>query len=490
MKMSLPLSPLWVSLLLAASLSFGLGCSDDVDGGQNAGEHCRDFEIWNPLRELCEPRGTQGDVGGHNGQTPVDAGYDAGYDTSITIPSCQGFDCVPVQCPPGDPRTSISGVVTIPSGELVLPDVSVYIPTRELDPIFDGASCERCENQLSGAPLVETRTNVRGEFRLVNVPVGQDIPLVVQIGKWRRQVVVPEVLPCVDNPITDHNQTRLPRHRGEGDMPRIAVTTGGWDAMECLLRKIGISASEMTHPDDDGRINFYAGRDGTNRFHDSLHGGVSFPTSMGWWNDVDNLLEYDIVLHSCEGESHPGDKPTEARDALYEFTQLGGRVFLSHWHNIWLQHGPADFQSVANWESSILSGTGTGYIDDSFAKGELLREWMYQTGTQPQGQMPIADRRGTIQSINTALAQRWIWLNHGGMERVQYFSFNSPVGAEEEDECGRVVFSDIHVAAGDTSSPNTPFPTGCTSQGLTPQEKVLVYMFFDLSNCIVPDGKK
>jgi hypothetical protein len=39
---------------------------------------------------------------------------------------------------------------------------------------------------------------VRGRFRIDNVPVGKDVPLVVQVGKWRRQVMLPEVLPCQD----------------------------------------------------------------------------------------------------------------------------------------------------------------------------------------------------------------------------------------------------------------------------------------------------
>jgi len=48
---------------------------------------------------------------------------------------------------------------------------------------------------------------------------------------------------------------------------------------------------------------------------------------------------------------------------------------------------------------------------------------------------------------------------------------------------GKVMFADIHVD-GSTSTVGSPYPSGCATGTLSPQEKALAYMFFDLASCV------
>ncbi|MBK7402707.1 MAG: hypothetical protein IPJ34_42385 [Myxococcales bacterium] len=53
----------------------------------------------------------------------------------------------------------------------------------------------------------------QGKFTLKNVPAGSDILLlVIQLGKWRRQVKIPSVKACVDNPHRSLTSPALPRN--------------------------------------------------------------------------------------------------------------------------------------------------------------------------------------------------------------------------------------------------------------------------------------
>src|SRR5688572_10675854 len=63
-------------------------------------------------------------------------------------PQCQGLECQQVTCD-GAVTTTVTGVVYEPAGKIPLYNVVVYVPNAPLDPIPEGASCDKCGSTLS-----------------------------------------------------------------------------------------------------------------------------------------------------------------------------------------------------------------------------------------------------------------------------------------------------------------------------------------------------
>ncbi len=420
---------------------------------------------------------------------------------------CVGLECQIVDCEGmGMPATTISGTVYAPNGTLPLYGINVYVPNVPLAAPPDGAVCDRCEDALAGYPLSLTTTDENGNFSMRNVPAGADIPVYISSGKWRREIRISNVAQCTDTPL-QAEQTRLPKNASEGFMPRIAISTGTADALECLVRKLGIDDAEMGTDGDNRRLHLYANVDaggvGADSFRAGFPGGSGdFADSMTLWSSVDKMKTYDILILSCEGAQYPATKPQSAMDALKAYADFGGRVFISHWHNIWIEgstqgggnQAPAVWSGpngVATWNnSSTTFSSPPDRIDEqSNPKGESFATWMLNVGGSPQGMrgvIPIEANTGkqTCSAVDPNKAERWVYWPQNGMEYPQMFQFTTPQEAQPNDRCGKVVFSDMHVSGDSDSNPGTPFPGDCASSALTPQEKALAFMFFDIASCV------
>jgi hypothetical protein len=472
---------------LGLLVSIAPGCGDDgdaaPDGGAGDGSACVGF--------AC-PEGDSG-----------------------AKPGCVGLECQQLPCEGGG-KTTVTGIVYDPAGKVPVYNATVYVPNAPLAEIPDGASaCDRCDAAVSGKPIAITATDTSGRFALENVPVAEKVPLVIQIGKWRRQIEIPNVARCAETPL-DASVTRLPKNRTEGHIPRIALTTGGADPLQCLLRKIGVEDSEFGLAGSDARIHLYAGggftqgtaKPASSKFGAALNGGASFGSAETFWSDTANLRRYDVVLLSCEGdenEATPGAaKPAPAKQALYDYAKSGGRVFASHYHEVWLRKSPDSLvQSIATWADpekpppAVPANPATtavnADISASFPKAVAMKEWLTNQGALSGGKLPIFDARHNVDAVS-ASGLDWISApnpNAGNGPAVQYMSFNTPIGAAEDAVCGRVVFSNLHVGAGSqagvSDDPQAPFPDGCQTVDLSAQQKALEFMLFDLSSCVQKD---
>jgi hypothetical protein len=483
-----------LALAFAASAAPGCGSDDpgaDPDGG-TGGDACVGFGCTDP---------PPGDGGGEE--------------------QCVGPLCAKrVVCDGPDPKaTALSGVVYDPAGKTPIYNATVYVPgiPSEIAAIDQGASCDRCDGKLSGSPMPGSvvTTDTQGRFTIKDVPVEDGLDVVVQLGKWRRQIKIPAVARCA-NTAVDATLTHLPKNRSEGDIPRIAITTGGADPLQCLLRKIGLDDAEFGVAGSDARVHLYKGGGvdaltASNQFE----GGDTFPAANDLWSTKAELKKYDVVLLSCEGDTNEAHtdavKNPAAKAALYDYAKEGGRIFASHYHHVWFSatDAPADVQGVAKWapnpplrdrqppaQGDPATTKVLGDISTAFPKAKSMSEWLGHQQALESGKLPIYDARHNADGVN-ASGLSWITVPNPNVAAaptaVQYMSFNTPVGAADDQVCGRVMYSNLHVASGQQGgtqdSAQDPFPTGCKTTDLTAQQKALIFMLFDLSSCVQKDDK-
>jgi hypothetical protein len=415
----------------------------------------------------------------------TNAGYDGADGGVAFTPAFSGpasVACTNLQCRQqacsGSAKTTVSGTVFDPAGKNPLYNVIVYVPNAPLEPQKEGATCARCGSVLSGQPIVTALTDTHGHFVLENVPAGKDVPVVVQIGKWRRQISLPVVYACEDNTFIDPETFRLPRSRAEGEMPHIALSTG-CDPMECLLRKVGIDDAEFTAGDGDGHVHLYRGAGGG--------GSIGSSSAYDFWTDEAKLSKYDVVINACECK--PYARGATAYAAMSGFLDKGGRFFGSHYHYNWFTDVPSETDDAVDWTPGGQCNIGPNFVDDTFPKGKALAEWLMVTGaSQTYGQLPLSCAPLDVGRTKNKLATGWIY--DGPTQAPSYVSFNTPIdAADPADQCGRAVFADLHVMQEDHGDvAGLLFPNGCHTTDLSPQEKALEFMFFDLSSCVLDDS--
>jgi hypothetical protein len=529
------------------------------------------FQCGTPEEEPCVPVG--------------DSCEELGYECGLAVNNCgQVFDCslagltcnafqtcsgapaecvgsVPVgctvcedvpTCAAGSP-TRVTGRVITPgrsdadSGNQVgVPNAFVYIlrntSVASLPPIGTGVpagqeSCDRCADQDLGPILASAVTDGTGAFTLSGtIPIDEDFLLVTKVGKFRRAVthhLAPSAA-CTTSTLTTtmpNNPTRLPRTRTDApagltaavNLPKVAVSTGRIDAMECVLFKIGIAQTEFGNFGSAGRVHVYRGGTASNSQSGARIDG-STPFDQDLYGSLSRLESYDMVVADCEGQSWDSGftqrgtattntTPQSNGDKVRNYINRGGRMFASHLSFSWLhQNGTqtyaagtaatTGFGPVATWDTNSgnnldTAGTGVISVGRTLASPRIANftDWMVNEGVTTASATPafsfaVTDPRSMAQSLGTS-SEEFVFRS-GGNGRVQQFSFNAPYAAPEEASCGKVAYSGFHVAAtGGGTSPfsSATFPDHCTNAlanngVLTNQEKVLLYMLFDLGACV------
>ena len=422
-------------------------------------------------------------------------------------PACNpagGLQCqVNYDCPDGG-HTTLRGVVYDPAGRTPLYNAAVYVPRHPaaLAPIATGTSlCTSCEAPISDYVTIAA-TDASGSFTLLDVPSGGAIPLVVQVGKWRRMATVTTVQGCAETDVPAE-LTRLPRNQTEGDMPQMALLTGGCDNVACFLRSIGVDAAEFGAPHAGGRVDVYQGL-GASGPAAPLSGataGDCTTSACPLWSSEGSLAAYDAVLLGCECAENDQTKPAAAMQALHDWLGHGGLVFATHSQATWFKNGPADFQAVASWVDGPASGAaGPFAVDATTEKGMAFLQWLTDVGAAAGNGTVSLDPVDVSTSVTSVSGASFEWIDDTSTApedgsplsgNVKAFSFETPLASAPTAICGRAYFTDVHPGGGQAlTDPSADgggpaaIPEACDGGPLTAEEMALEFLLFERGICV------
>jgi hypothetical protein len=434
-------------------------CPIPWDAGADAGPH-----------DLCDPNECPpsfGDAGDFDasGLILADSGISLVPVDGGTI--CSGLECQVSLCTDAGTSTTVTGKVFDPAGLNPLYGAWVYIPndpTVPLPTFKEGVSCGACSGAPSPPSVAVAQTAADGSFTLNYAPNGTNIPIVVQLGKWRRKITLPNVAPCTKNAIPD-GTLHLPRNHTDGDnntadIPQIAFVSGSADPFQCMLLKMGLDPNEFgsSAANANRRIHYYNSPDSPSSSIDPAYGSVVTADTL--WSDPAKLASYDVVVLACEGgeftdHGRMSDAGASGFSNLVDYTGAGGRVFLSHYSYTWMRYSQPWAGIPATWNGTASVATQdplTATITTRTTTGTAFRQWLYNVGASTTfGYLDLHQARQDTTMPLAAGVNSWMIATDtqpNALSAAAYsptFTFDTPLNSAPANACGRVAFSDYHV---------------------------------------------
>lgn len=392
-------------------------------------------------------------------------------------------------CPAGT-QTELRGRVLAPNGIDPIPGALVYVP-RELAPFPPSVQCEVCDQVIENA-IVFTSSDVDGTFRLGPLPTAADqlpgapVEVVAQIGRFRRLATITISNPCGENVAPDA-AFRLPsRSAGHDSVPRIAVVTGAFDVMECVLVDLGLD------PDAFDLYDGYRAVAGGN-----TPGTVApFDTLL---RDLNRMTTYDVIFINCSSNQYE-TMLTDAtvRANLQAYSRAGGRLYVTDWSYDYIEQveefaSRIDFAPDASGPAPELANAAQvgqgGITTEAYVHDDEMVAWL-EAVERVSGESIIGDdRRVHIEHFLGSWAMQLagtakVWLtgkvSGGGLEQELPLTTSF-----DYEQCGRVLYTSYHTLGREPSAPDATFPSYCRTGNLSPQERVLMYLILHISDCLV-----
>jgi hypothetical protein len=381
------------------------------------------------------------------------------------------------QCP--GQETTLSGKVFAPNGQDPVPGATVFIPASEPEIFPPAVRCEVCGHLGTESNLWFDTSTFDGSFTLTGVCPGT-WPLVFQNGRFRRLVRV--TVPASSTLQIPPDQSRLPRRDKEFEqadaIPRIAVATGDYDKMECVLGLL------------DGQFDLYEGA----FLRKSPKTLPAFSTLV---KDLDKMKSYNVIFINCTNNTFENLlQDAQVRKNLSDYVTAGGRLYVTDWSYDWIERtesfsGFIDFEPGSSdstpetLNAAALGANGlkiqAKIMDSQMAKWlglfpgaisnglspieHFLVDWVIMFKLGPETKEWV---KGQVKSQDGAISG----------ERPLTVTFNF-------QNCGKILFTSYHTEGRENELLPDAFPAYCGAS-FSPQDRILEYLIFDIASCIKP----
>lgn len=383
-----------------------------------------------------------------------------------------------------------------PGQEIPIFGATIYVTDQKPAPIPQQTFCEPCIETPQGA----VTSSHDGSFEL-SVQGAGTYWLVIQKGPFRleQQMTIPTGTTTLP-PSSTTLPSKLDPENGAW-IPKVAIARGDFDAIEDILGKIGfgtMNGNKLGTP--DGEITFY-------------EWGGTGPTSAEYLvQNIEELRKYHIVFFPCSTAVDDALLTDQANlKNIRQFVADGGKLYVTDWSGEvgdrafppQVQLGSSGFgtvDSIGTYDPVTLDGTltqlgdadGSLYdADDGKAIDPDLNMWLgLQSGPTEENPTPsmynpngftVGHNWNWVESLNSVMKgmddmgnpvydDPKIWLTgsdgtHG--EKPLAVTFE-PTG------CGKVLFSTFQTSGASASDMHV---------GLTPQERVLLFLIMEISAC-------
>lgn len=361
--------------------------------------------------------------------------------------------------------TTLSGTAVAPNGTDPISGAEISVWDHVPAPLGRGVVCESCTAEVSDKPLLTAIAAADGTFSLSLDTLKKRANYIVTVKKARFRRVLPGVnLEACGATVLTPAQAALPKNTTEGDVPKIAISSGNRDHLEKVVDAMGITGYDCFKglPASSTTDTCMASR--------TLGDLVSNP----------NLLDqYGLLFVSCAVSNpfSPMSQDDSRAKNLRAWVERGGKLVVTDDSYDFVEQtfpDAIDFQGAAAAsgraqavdaaEVGSAVDTVTGVVND-----EGLAAWLKL--------FPSAIDAAKQVALHGFLAKWAVQRAPGpgtqvvvhGQAPFSNASADVPLTSRFEVKgCGRVIYSSYH-----TDSSGT----------LLPQERILEYLMFEVAAC-------